>query len=1173
MAISLASFLHAEVKNMDSTIIKDQWEWRYDSGDVAWYIQARWGRGNGINYNNQTDNNTYRLSGFRNYIGGPIKIDAPQTKFELGGYDGNSFTSVNWSTTNINFKAKEISINNFLEINNRIGTGLAKAPYRTNVNLEADYITNNSNGIIYLYDGSSLTLSSKDGKGKVDFKNGEVYMGKLQYPTAYSTRATMSLDASKVKELHINTLRVGDQNATQATIKGSQADYKDAQNSSSYKSANSVRNLFLWQDATLNFSGSTIHIANLNTRSDGNLRYFQANVIADAKDISFDKVNLKNSMYGRAIYIENRKENGNITLNGSLALDGRVGGDGYSDAKPLFHFRAKGKTTFEQDIALGAYATLRVDGGSFEAKKSIDASRGSNGSNATSLYFRWINGETKIHKLITSATNIMGKTFNIGELSVKVGHSGSANGYYTHFHNNIGISHIGIVRLEKGTSSYYQGGVLFNGGTKLTIDELYHQPWNFFDARKVNETEITKRLVFASPGGQGLIFNNLTLGKNATMEYGKDLSLSIAGNFTNNQGAMVINTQDNHFATLAVGGNATMKFNNLVNPDTGFYKPIIKINSAQTLTKNKDHVILTAKHIDYVSVSQNANTTITYTNNSHNHQAFKDRLALYNSNDRMDICVIRGDNHTIDDIKSCGRAIGDSQMQTTPEDYKYLAGKAWRYNAVVKTADSTRIAVNIKNSGHQPERCTSTDANVNTPATSKCKNNLKAEESHTTNLPVVGNKGVVVAHSRYALTPNLIAINKHNFGTIESVFELANRSDAINVINATSGTQGRDLLQTLLIDSHNAGYARQMIDATSTGEITKQLNVATETLNNIASLEHKTNSLQTLSLSNKMVVNTRLVNLSRKHTNNIDSFAKRLQALQDKRFASVGTMAEVLYQFAPKYEKPANVWANAIGGASLSNGGNTSLYGTSAGMDTYIEGENVEAIVGGFGSYGYSSFNNQASNLNSGANNTNFGLYSRVFANKHEFDFEAQGAVGSNNENLMFKGALLQGLNQGYSYLAYSAMANANYGYDFAFLNNALVFKPSVGVSYNHLGSTNMKSNSNQVALSNGASSRHLLSANANVEARYYYGDTSFFYMNAGILQELANFGFNNAMALNSFKVNATHNPLNTHARVMIGGELQLAKEVYLNLGVIYAHNLNTMIGNIASNLGMRYSF
>ncbi len=501
------------------------------------------------------------------------------------------------------------------------------------------------------------------------------------------------------------------------------------------------------------------------------------------------------------------------------------------------------------------------------------------------------------------------------------------------------------------------------------------------------------------------------------MDYGKDLDLTIQGHFTNNQGVMNLFVQDGRVATLNAGHQASMIFNNVVDSATGFYQPLIKINNAQNLTKNKEHVLVKARNIDYnlVGVQGTSYDNISASNTNLMEQ-FKERLALYNNNNRMDICVVRKDN--LNDIKACGMAIGNQAMVNNPENYKYLEGKAWKNTGINKTADNTTIAVNLGNNSTP----TSSESNTTNLPTNTTKNARFASYALIKNAPF----------ARYNATPNLVAINKHDFGTIESVFELANRSKDIDTIYAKSGAQGRDLLQTLLIDSHNAGYARTMIDATSANEITKQLNEANSALNNIASLDHKTSGLQTLSLSNAMVLNSRLVNLSRRHTNNIDSFAKRLQALKGQKFASLESAAEVLYQFAPKYEKPTNVWANAIGGASLNSGGNTSLYGTSAGVDAYLNGE-VEAIVGGFGSYGYSSFNNQANSLNSGANNANFGVYSRIFANQHEFDFEAQGAIGSDQSSLNFKSALLRDLNQSYNYLAYGAAARASYGYDFAF--------------------------------------------------------------------------------------------------------------------------------------------
>ncbi len=899
-----------------------------------------------------------------------------------------------------------------------------------------------------------------------------------------------------------------------------------------------------------------VNIFRLNTNADGTIRVggFKASLTTNAAHLHIGKggINLSNQASGRSLLVENLT--GNITVDGPLRVNNQVGGYALAGSSANFEFKAgtdtkNGTATFNNDISLGRFVNLKVDAHTANFK-GIDTGNG--GFNT--LDFSGVTNKVNINKLITASTNVAVKNFNINELLVKT--NGVSVGEYTYFSEDIGSqSRINTVRLETGTRSIYSGGVKFKGGEKLVINDFYYAPWNYFDARNIKNVEITNKLAFGpqgSPWGTAkLMFNNLTLGQNAVMDYSQFSNLTIQGDFVNNQGTINYLVRGGQVATLNVGNAAAMFFSNNVDSATGFYQPLMKISSAQDLIKNKEHVLLKAKIIGYGNVSAGTNSI----SNVNLIEQFKERLALYNNNNRMDICVVRN----TDDIKACGAAIGNQSMVNNPDNYKYLIGKAWKNIGISKTANGSKISVHyLGNSTPTEKGGNTTNLPTNTTSNARSANNALAQ-----NAPF----------AQPSATPNLVAINKHDFGTIESVFELANRSKDIDTLYANSGAQGKRFLQTLLIDSHDAGYARTMIDATSANEITKQLNAATDALNNIASLEHKTSGLQTLSLSNAMILNSRLVNLSRRHTNNIDSFAKRLQALKGQRFASLESAAEVLYQFAPKYEKPTNVWANAIGGASLNNGGNASLYGTSAGVDAYLNGE-VEAIVGGFGSYGYSSFSNQANSLNSGANNTNFGVYSRIFANQHEFDFEAQGALGSDQSSLNFKSALLRDLNQSYNYLAYSAATRASYGYDFAFFKNALVLKPSVGVSYNHLGSTNFKSNSaNKVALSNGSSSQHLFNASANVEARYYYGDTSYFYMNAGVLQEFANFGSSNAVSLNTFKVNAVHNPLNTHARVMMGGELKLAKEVFLNLGFVYLHNLISNIGHFASNLGMRYSF
>ncbi len=1190
-------------RSLLSSKIDGGWDW----GNAATHYWVKGGQQNKLEVDMKDAVGTYNLSGLRNYTGGDLDVNMQKATLRLGQFNGNSFTSYKDSadrTTRVDFNAKNISIDNFLEINNRVGSGAGRKASSTVLTLQAsEGITSNKNAEISLYDGATLNLASSSVK-----LMGNVWMGRLQYVGAYLAPSYSTINTSKVTgEVNFNHLTVGDKNAAQAGIIASnkthigtldlwqsaglniiappEGGYKDkpkdkpsnttqnnAQNDKQESSQNNSNTQVInppnsGQKTEIQpthvidgpFAGgknTVVNINRINTNADGTIRVggYKASLTTNAAHLHIGKggVNLSNQASGRSLLVENLT--GNITVDGPLRVNNQVGGYALAGSSANFEFKAgtdtkNGTATFNNDISLGRFVNLKVDAHTANFK-GIDTGNG--GFNT--LDFSGVTDKVNINKLITASTNVAIKNFNINELLVKT--NGVSVGEYTHFSEDIGSqSRINTVRLETGTRSIYSGGVKFKGGEKLVINDFYYAPWNYFDARNIKNVEITNKLAFGpqgSPWGTSkLMFNNLTLGQNAVMDYSQFSNLTIQGDFINNQGTINYLVRGGQVATLNVGNAAAMFFNNNVDSTTGFYQPLMKINSAQDLIKNKEHVLLKAKIIGYGNVSAGTNSI----SNVNLIEQFKERLALYNNNNRMDICVVRN----TDDIKACGTAIGNQSMVNNPDNYKYLIGKAWKNIGISKTANGSKISVHyLGNSTPTENGGNTTNLPTNTTNKARSANNALAQ-----NAPF--------AH--YNATPNLVAINQHDFGTIESVFELANRSKDIDTLYANSGAQGRDLLQTLLIDSHDAGYARKMIDATSANEITKQLNEANSALNNIASLEHKTSGLQTLSLSNAMILNSRLVNLSRRHTNHIDSFAKRLQALKDQKFASLESAAEVLYQFAPKYEKPTNVWANAIGGTSLNNGGNASLYGTSAGVDAYLNGQ-VEAIVGGFGSYGYSSFNNRANSLNSGANNTNFGVYSRIFANQHEFDFEAQGALGSDQSSLNFKSALLQDLNQSYNYLAYSAATRASYGYDFAFFRNALVLKPSVGVSYNHLGSTNFKSNSNQkVALSNGSSSQHLFNASANVEARYYYGDTSYFYMNAGVLQEFANFGSSNAVSLNTFKVNAARNPLNTHARVMMGGELQLAKEVFLNLGFVYLHNLISNIGHFASNLGMRYSF
>ncbi|AFI05401.1 vacuolating cytotoxin [Helicobacter cetorum MIT 99-5656] len=1161
----------SKVWNLDKTMIGGQWETKYDWGNASNYIVAKNGK---ITYKSPDwySYNTYRLSGFRNYVS-DMDLDSPTANFQLGGYNGNSFTNYE-RTSNVKIAGNQIAINNFLEINNRIGSGLGSKPWYTNVTLQAKRsIFSNENGRIILYDRSHLKLIARD----AEFK-GDVFMGKLQYNFEFAHPAKMTLDAKDVRgDMTMNNLLIGNENATQATIEGAQG-------------ANLVKRLSIWQNATLTYNAQQAPYVRVNLLTNLGEGGFvaqgsQANFNVNTKSLILDYVNLNNYTGGRSIFAQNTGGNlriGHLTFNGQPA-NSNFSGARLIDSYATMKFKAKDDVSFEQNITLPAYTGFKVDTDGKLTMKDVDAGWGNNGLNATTLDFSGVKGEISMNKVTTSATNFKGKNFHAKEWVVKAGTAGGVNGHYTHFHTDIGNSSIDKVVLQSGSNGNFQGGMKFEGGNKLTIGEFYHAPWNFFDARRVKEVEITKKLTFSAPGGvaglSGIMVNNLTLGKGATMAYGKDLDLHINGTFTNNQGTMIINAQGGEFALRVARQNIpsgwrfatlnakdiVMKFNYDVDKDTGFYNPLIKINNAEKLMKNHDFLVAEAKggSIKYESIGKAPVTSggMTYTNNE---QQFKDRMALYNGQNRMDICMVRQGDTMINDIKACGQAIGNNEMVSNPEKYKYLAGKAWRNTGITKKADSKKITVRLGDNA-KPK-----DANSDTITLA----DNKAEKA---------TKHVRYARSNYAIMPsymnsnasasNLVAINKHDFGTMESVFELANRASDIDTIKNQVGSNGFNLLQTLLIDSHNAGYARQMIDATSTNEITKELSNAQNTLNQVASLERQTSGLQTLQLANQMAQNARLVGLSRRYTDNL-SLAKRLKQLKNERLASLESAAQIVYQHAPKYTNASNIWANAIGGASLSNGNSTSLYGTTSGVDAHLIGDNVEAIVGGFGSYGYSSLDNTTSTLNAGANNTNWGIYSRLFSGKHEFDINAQGAFGANSESINLQGNLLQGLNQRYDYLVYAANTNASYGYDFTFLKNALVFKPTIGVAYQSLGATNTQSaQESNLSLQGNANNRHTLSASAGIETRYYYGDTSYWYMNAGIHHELLNVAQTGGLKVGNTHFASNNQHLNTYARVMMGGELQVSKEFFINLGLIYSSNLFVKRHDLASNLGVRYSF
>ncbi|GHS38626.1 hypothetical protein VN1158_14700 [Helicobacter pylori] len=221
-------------KSLLSSKIDGGWDW----GNAARHYWVKGGQWNKLEVDMKNAVGTYKLSGLRNYTGGDLDVNMQKATLRLGQFNGNSFTSFKDSadrTTRVDFNAKNISIDNFLEINNRVGSGAGRKASSTVLTLQAsEGITSSKNAEISLYDGATLNLASNSVK-----LMGNVWMGRLQYVGAYLAPSYSTINTSKVAgEVDFNHLTVGDRNAAQAGIIAS-------------KKTN-IGTLDLWQSAGLN---------------------------------------------------------------------------------------------------------------------------------------------------------------------------------------------------------------------------------------------------------------------------------------------------------------------------------------------------------------------------------------------------------------------------------------------------------------------------------------------------------------------------------------------------------------------------------------------------------------------------------------------------------------------------------------------------------------------------------------------------------------------------------------------------------------------------------------------------------------------------------------------------------------------------------------------------------
>ncbi|WP_275086595.1 vacuolating cyotoxin family protein, partial [Helicobacter pylori] len=224
-------------------------------------------------------------------------------------------------------------IDNFVEINNRVGSGAGRKASSTVLTLKSsEKITSRENAEISLYDGATLNLVSSSNQS-VDLY-GKVWMGRLQYVGAYLAPSYSTIDTSKVTgEMNFRHLAVGDQNAAQAGIiankktnigvldlwqsaglsiitppeGGYESKTKDTPSQNNPKNDAQKTEIQPTQVIDGPFAGgkdTVVNIFHLNTKADGTLRAggFKASLSTNAAHLHIGEggVNLSNQASGRS---------------------------------------------------------------------------------------------------------------------------------------------------------------------------------------------------------------------------------------------------------------------------------------------------------------------------------------------------------------------------------------------------------------------------------------------------------------------------------------------------------------------------------------------------------------------------------------------------------------------------------------------------------------------------------------------------------------------------------------------------------------------------------------------------------------------------------------------------------------------------------------------------------
>lgn len=314
-----------------------------------------------------------------------------------------------------------------------------------------------------------------------------------------------------------------------------------------------------------------------------------------------------------------------------------------------------------------------------------------------------------------------------------------------------------------------------------------------------------------------------------------------------------------------------------------------------------------------------------------------------------------------------------------------------------------------------------------------------------------------------------------------------------------------------------------------------------------------------INVSNDMAISSRIARANNPY-----------QSLSKEKFAASGTTGtDGAYSYYETYN--AAVWANAFGGANIIDGESGGLYGISIGVDGNVT-DNV--LLGIYATYANAEL--QDTLLSQESDNFQIGVYSQIkIAPTWELNLRAYGQLGQTDQRV----SNIAGINTSdFDKKFFGISANVGKVFD---MDNGFFLKPFGGVNYYYSHTPSYTERGTILAQSVESNTNNSVSLELGLEARKYFGSSSYLFVTPKIEQYIINNGDDYVGRFvgssTSFSI-AGEDKKKTYGQLVIGGNLEITDALSLNAGIGAKQILAGKVDSknetyISGNVGIKYRF